>query len=149
MIWHILGTDFSTQGLKKKGFCLEIIWRKFKSFNVNSVSLLSPTTNFDEEQIPHVWKVFSQKPLTDQNLNEIFVERKELKVCDWLAYPSYETNQTLSNFVISDNLYHINAIEWSASAMEMSVIGAKNVANLISEKFNNIDEDLKHSNDEL
>ena len=83
------------------------------------MSLLSPTTNFDEEQIPHVWKVFSQKLLTDQNLNEIFVERKELKVCDWLAYPSYETNQTLSNFVISDNLYHINAIEWSASAMEM------------------------------
>ena len=133
----------------KKSGSSEIIWRKFKSFNVNSVSLLSPTTNFDEEPIPQVWKVFSQKPLTEQNLNEIFVERKESKVCDWLAYPSYETNQTLSDFVISDNLYHINAIEWSASAMEMSVIGAKNVANLISEKFNIINENFMHSNDEL
>ena len=65
----------------------------------------------------------------------IFSEKLETKVCDWLAYPDYSTNQTLSNFVLTNDLYHINAIEWSASAMEMSVIGAKNVANMIIEKY--------------
>ena len=64
-----------------------------------------------------------------------FSEKLETKVCDWLAYPDYSTNQTLSNFVLTNDLYHINAIEWSASAMEMSVIGAKNVANMIIEKY--------------
>ena len=105
---------------------------------INSVSFLTPTKfKPDEatEELPHVWKVFSQKPLTDGDLDEIFKENLETKVCDWLAYPDYSTNQTLSNFVLTNDLYHINAIEWSASAMEMSVIGAKNVANMIIEKY--------------
>jgi prenylcysteine oxidase/farnesylcysteine lyase len=29
--------------------------------------------------------------------------------------------------VLHKNVFHINAIEWAASAMEMSVVGAKNV----------------------
>ena len=42
---------------------------------INSVSFLTPTKfKPDEanEELPHVWKVFSQKPLTDGDLNDIF-----------------------------------------------------------------------------
>lgn len=81
----------------------------------------------------------------------LFLEKLETKVCDWLAYPDYSTNQTLSNFVLTNDLYHINAIEWSASAMEMSVIGAKNVANMIIEKYgiSNEKNSYIHSRSEL
>ena len=68
------------------------------------------------------------------------------------AYPSYSTNQTseFTDFMLEENLYHINAIEWAASAMEMSVIGAKNVANMIIEKVNGkMDTHKMHHNDEL
>ena len=121
------------------------------------MSLLTPT-KFDEEiqELPNVWKVFSQQPLTVKDLSDIFSERREVKVCDWLAYPNYSTNQTLSDFVITNNLYHINSIEWSASAMEMSVIGAKNVANIIIAKHhgkklnsNDENENLMHSHGDL
>lgn len=42
----------------------------------------------------------------------------------------------MGNFTLYKGLYHINAIEWAASAMEMSVIGAKNVANLAYNDWN-------------
>ena len=34
-------------------------------------------------------------------------------------------------FRLRSNLYYTNGIEWSASAMEMSAIAAKNVANMV------------------
>jgi len=34
----------------------------------------------------------------------------------------------LDNFKLHNALYHVNAIEWAASAMEMSAIGGRNVA---------------------
>jgi len=135
----------------------ETIFFVDSKFPINSVSLLTPT-KFDEEiqELPNVWKVFSQQPLTVKDLSDIFSERREVKVCDWLAYPNYSTNQTLSDFVITNNLYHINSIEWSASAMEMSVIGAKNVANIIIAKHhgkkinsNDENENLMHSHGDL
>ena len=36
----------------------------------------------------------------------------------------------LASFVLSPQLYYLNAIELSASAMEMSAIAARNVANI-------------------
>ena len=35
------------------------------------------------------------------------------------------------NFRLHRHLYYTNSIEWSASAMEMSVIAAKNIANMV------------------
>ena len=51
----------------------------------------------------------------------------------WLAYPEYTTNDDLSTFELSPGLYYLNRMEWAASAMEMSVISAKNVANMASQ----------------
>ena len=114
--------------------------------NINSFSLLSPVDYENGDHLPSVWKVFSQNPLENSELDKLFKTRKEMRVCDWLAYPHYDTNQTFyTDFKLDDNLYHINAIEWAASAMEMSVIGAKNVANMIAKDTQTVD----HSRDEL
>ena len=56
----------------------------------------------------------------------------QAEVVDWLAYPKYSPNERsrLASFVLSPQLYYVNAIELSASAMEMSAIAARNVANI-------------------
>lgn len=83
----------------------------------------------------NVWKVFSQQPLTNYQIDQLFESTSHIKVVDWLAYPHYQVPTVPQSFHISDRLYHINAIEWAASAMEMSCIGAKNVALLIKKHF--------------
>ena len=47
-----------------------------------------------------------------------------------LFFSSAHGAKDLGNFTLHRNLHHVNPIEWVASAMECSVIGAKNVANL-------------------
>ena len=76
-----------------------------------------------------VWKVFSQEPLTDSQVNFLFSSVKEKKVVDWLAYPHYESSETnIPPLKLADNIYYVNAIEMAASAMEMEVIGGRNAA---------------------
>lgn len=53
----------------------------------------------------------------------------------WKAYPEYSTDMHLHNFKLHDALYHVNAIEWAASAMEMSAVGGRNVAILAYDDF--------------
>lgn len=101
---------------------------------INSISLLVPINYNFGMKIPEVWKIFSQTPLTEDDLDEIFRTREDIKTVDWLAYPEYSSHyqaHELGNFTLHPGLFHINAIEWAASAMEMSALGGKNVANLI------------------
>lgn len=97
----------------------------------------------DPDPPPTVFKIFSQELLTDEQLDEIFTQRFETKVADWLAYPKYEKQlKTLdeagTRFKLHQGLYYVNAIEWAASAMEMSAIGGKNVANLIFQDWSGL-----------
>lgn len=95
----------------------------------NSIGRISPVDYTPEtHNESNVWKIFSQRPLTDLELLTLFSDVKDKYVKDWLAYPHYDTNPRLDSFVLDKNLYYVNAIEWAASAMEMSVIGARNVA---------------------
>ena len=57
-----------------------------------SLALLTPV-DYDphvEEALPLVWKIFSSRLLTEEDLDELFLERYETEVRDWLAYPQYE-----------------------------------------------------------
>jgi len=123
--------------------------------NVISVSPLYPVDyNPDvDKSLPPVFKVFSKVPLTETELADMFIAEelddqscsaannktakscriKELpvQVFDWLAYPDYQVNQTLQSFVLAEGLFYTNAIEMAASAMEMSSLAGKNVANLV------------------
>lgn len=105
----------------------------------NSIGRQMPvnTTTCPGEDIPPVWKVFSPDTLTKDQLDAFFPDRITVNEIDWLAYPHYASDQSLGDFELTPGLYHINAIEWAASAMEMSVIGAKNAALLSYKHWTN------------
>lgn len=107
----------------------------------NSIGRIYPVdyTEQKNDKKSEVWKIFSQSPLSEKLLKELFIEVKEVKIKDWLAYPHYTSNLRSDKFILHNNLYHLNALEWTASAMEMSVIGAKNVALLLYNNWNNND----------
>ncbi|XP_043528164.1 prenylcysteine oxidase-like [Frieseomelitta varia] len=83
----------------------------------------------------NIWKIFSNKPLKSNIINEMFLNVQEKKQITWKAYPEYITRIPEAKFKLHDTLYHVNAIELIASAMEMSAIGAKNVALLAYKDF--------------
>jgi len=86
---------------------------------------------------PQVYKVFAPRALTETQLLEVFSpggdgDSLKFEVVGWYAYPEYEVPQRMSPFVFDgDGVFYINAIEQAASAMEMSVISARNAANLV------------------
>lgn len=95
----------------------------------NSVGKITPVNNNDEDM--PVWKVFSLMPLKQYELNMLFLEQYETQVFDWLAYPHYavyNTDSTNDTFILHEDLFYVNAVEWAASCMEMSVISGKNAA---------------------
>jgi len=109
-----------------------------------SLAKLSPV-DFDPSSgmpILPVYKIFSTRPLSDRELSLIFKSVETVNVTSWLAYPSYKTVD-LTSFELSPGLYYTSRIEWAASAMEMSVISAKNIANLLSNFWN--DDSRLHS----
>lgn len=103
----------------------------------NSIGKQSPCenrTNLDVEETP-IRKVFSRSDVSASQLNELFSQVDEMKVVSWLAYPHYTPPEKFWSFVLDDGVFYINAIERSASAMEMSAISAKNAALLAHQYF--------------
>ncbi|XP_076248592.1 prenylcysteine oxidase 1 [Calliopsis andreniformis] len=82
-----------------------------------------------------VWKIFSNAPLELGIIEEMFSNLDKVKEINWKAYPEYSTNIQEANFRLHTALYHVNAIEWAASAMEMSAISGRNVAILAHADF--------------
>jgi len=102
----------------------------------NSVGLQDPVenrSNTDPMDLP-IRKVFSRSDLTALQLNELYSNVEQVKVVSWLAYPHYTPPEKFWSFVLDDGVFYINAIEHSASAMEMSAVSAKNAA-LLAHKY--------------
>ncbi|XP_071555111.1 prenylcysteine oxidase 1 [Temnothorax nylanderi] len=101
------------------------------------------------EKNSSVWKIFSRTPVETRLLDVMFSHVTENKQIGWKAYPHYSTNMKLGNFKLHDALYHVNAIEWAASAMEMSAIAGRNVAILANKDFLQKSSSSKMSNEEV
>ncbi|KAM3874308.1 prenylcysteine oxidase 1 [Diretmus argenteus] len=83
-----------------------------------------------------VWKLFSPQPLSQEQLEHMFLSRDSVSETRWLAYPAYRPPQRMTPpFILHDRLYYLNAVEWAASAMEMSAISARNVALLAHHRW--------------
>lgn len=109
------------------------------NFFFQSISRLSPASSrmqpTDHPVAPDVYKIFSPNPLTPQQLATLFDKIQDVHVIPWDAYPQYYQIQAQNpKFELRKGLYYINAIEWAASAMEMSLISAKNAA-LLTNQF--------------
>ncbi|XP_054280927.1 prenylcysteine oxidase 1-like [Macrosteles quadrilineatus] len=100
----------------------------------NSISALTPVV-FDPKYDNKVFKVFSKNVLTDEQLDLLFATRNGFTSIPWLAYPLYDTQDRNLSFVLHNNLFYTNPIEWAASAMEMSAISGVNAALHISERL--------------
>jgi len=91
---------------------------------------------------PKLYKVFAEVDLATADFDKLFEAGYELvKEMPWLAYPKYQENIDLKQMpdIILDaesrqRVYYLNAMEWSASCMEISCISARNVSLLISQK---------------
>lgn len=113
------------------------------SLPYNSVAVNFPVDSSDPNLLCYtdssqrVWKVFSNEKVDGKLMNFLFHTVHQHKEVPHYAYPEYKYRKDfgeLPPFEPIPGLYYINGIEWAASAMEMSVIGAKNVALLIKNR---------------
>jgi len=119
------------------------------SSTIVSIAPLTPVDLREGEPLPPVFKVFSTKPLDEEDLSGLFQPLHSYQVVDWLAYPEYTLEDDLTSFVLAPGLYYTSRIEWAASAMEMSVLAASNVANLIKNDWIGTRENSLHEKEEL
>nr|XP_057912837.1 prenylcysteine oxidase 1 isoform X2 [Doryrhamphus excisus] len=83
-----------------------------------------------------VWKVFSPQSLVQEELQRMFLSWDSVSETQWLAYPAYRTPiRHTPPFILHSRLYYLNAVEWAASAMEMSAISARNAALLAHHRW--------------
>ncbi|NXA75546.1 PCYOX oxidase, partial [Thryothorus ludovicianus] len=97
---------------------------------INSVGVVSPVgdTGGKLPSQSAVWKVYSKEELTKEQLNLLFSSYDSVKAKAWLACPQYSTPEQLPPIVLHEQLYYLNGLERSASAMEMSAVAARNAA---------------------
>ncbi|KAL7846876.1 hypothetical protein SRHO_G00218560 [Serrasalmus rhombeus] len=116
----------------------------------NSLSSVDPTPLLPGYHRPpvnesKVWKLFSQEPLSEEQLREIFVSWERVWEKRWLAYPSYSSSpHPMPPFVLHDRLYYLSAIEWAASCMELSVVAARNMALLAYHHWHDQTDKIDH-----
>lgn len=119
----------------------DILTTDSKGCAINSLSSLDPVHIPQGYKRPpaseaKVWKVFSPQPLSQEQLRDIFISWDSVSETRWLAYPSYRSlHRKAPPFILHDRLYYLNAVEWAASAMEMSAIAARNVALLAHHRW--------------
>uniref|UniRef100_A0A3P9ISN7 Prenylcysteine oxidase 1 n=1 Tax=Oryzias latipes TaxID=8090 RepID=A0A3P9ISN7_ORYLA len=119
----------------------EVLTMDSKGSVINSLSSLDPVHIPEGYKRPpashtNVWKVFSPQPLTQEQLDSMFLSYDSVSETQWLAYPTYRPpHRKIPPFILHDRLYYINALEWAASAMEMSAISARNVALLAHHRW--------------
>ncbi|XP_059822015.1 prenylcysteine oxidase 1-like [Hypanus sabinus] len=82
-----------------------------------------------------VWKVLSPEPLGKKLLRHLFPSWAAVREAQWLAHPRYSPDERMPPFILHDQIYHLNAIEWAASTLEMMAIAAKNGALLAHHRW--------------
>lgn len=84
-----------------------------------------------------VFKIFSPEKLSSSDYMQIF-DKDSFQVIEdmpWLAYPKYEYPQKLPPIEMNQNIFYLNAMEWTASCMEIELISARNIAMLLTKHF--------------
>lgn len=75
-----------------------------------------------------LYKVFSSHALTNNTLSQMFDGGQRIKEHVWQAYPRFSPPEVFAPTILTRGLYYNNALENSASAMEMSAIMGRNSA---------------------
>ena len=105
-----------------------VIFTQPDSF-LNKIGIITPVDWQGANDSARIWKLFSQRPIKDEELAEIFLSHDKITAIDWLAYPDYQSKEVnMPPLLLNSQLYYVNGIELAASAMEMSAIGGRNAA---------------------
>lgn len=80
-------------------------------------------------------QIFSTTPLSEDLLSRLFESPRIIKQESWEAYPLFNPPEEFDSSSISAGFFYNNAIENAASALEMSVLAAKNSTNLFLESL--------------
>lgn len=106
-----------------------------KTLSKNILYIRQLNDNFHKDE----FKVNSDEILTEKDLLEYFEPNYKIKYINhWeMAYPKLTPRklETLPSFQLAENLFYLNAIESVASCMELSMISAKNIVNLIENRY--------------
>mmetsp|Transcript_93233 Transcript_93233/g.272926 ORF Transcript_93233/g.272926 Transcript_93233/m.272926 type:complete len:586 (+) Transcript_93233:58-1815(+) len=89
-----------------------------------------------EQGAPQVYKVLATRQLAEQELDEWFdrCSTSPVQIVDWHACPQYGAPQSFRPFVLDKaGVLYVSAMEQVASTMEMSLVGARNVVNLVAD----------------
>ncbi|KAJ8393937.1 hypothetical protein AAFF_G00054700 [Aldrovandia affinis] len=123
----------------------DVLTMEHKGSVINSLSSIDPVhipTGYSRPPASahKVWKVFSPQTLTKTQLSQMFLSWDTVLERRWLAYPSYrQPLRRTPPFVLHERLYYLGAVEWAASAMEMSAISARNLALLAHHRWHELE----------
>ncbi|VCW98992.1 unnamed protein product [Gulo gulo] len=97
---------------------------------LDNICPVNISANFRRKQPQEaaVWRVQSPKPLLRSQLKTLFRSYYSVQTAEWRAHPVYGSPGTLPRFALHDQLFHLNALEWAASSVEVMAVAAKNVA---------------------
>jgi len=115
---------------------------KLKTFNISNIVLT--------DSVNKIYEIQSDETFLKEDIDKLnFFENgyEILHNFQWeYAYPDLVPfkPENLPEFLIADNIYHINAMESVVSTMETSIISSRNIVNLIEEKFNLKKEERKN-----
>ncbi|KAJ8260883.1 hypothetical protein COCON_G00166060 [Conger conger] len=119
----------------------DVLTMEYQDAFISSLSSLDPVQipsgySRPAASVSNVWKIFSPRPLSEAQLSAMFLSRDTVWGKQWLAYPSYDRPlRRTPPFVLHDRLYYLGAVEWAASAMEMSAISARNMVLLAHHRW--------------
>ncbi|KAI5935301.1 prenylcysteine oxidase 1-like [Manis javanica] len=109
-----------------------ILTTDFPSFfcALDNICPVNISANFRQKQPQEaaVWRVQSPKPLFRSQLKTLFRSYYSVQTVEWQSHPLYGSPATLPPFALHDLLFHVNALEWVASSVEVTAVAAKNVA---------------------
>nr|XP_008526530.1 PREDICTED: prenylcysteine oxidase-like [Equus przewalskii] len=97
---------------------------------LDNICPVNISANFRRKQPQEaaVWRVQSPKPLLRSQLKTLFRSYYSVQTAEWQAHPLYGSRTTLPRFALHDQLFHLTALEWAASSVEVMAVAAKNVA---------------------
>ncbi|KAJ7987201.1 hypothetical protein DPEC_G00336290 [Dallia pectoralis] len=122
----------------------DVLTTDAKGSVINSLSSIDPVIippgySSPPASADSVWKVFSSQPLSQEQLQGMFLSWDSTAEVKWLAYPHYSApRRAAPPFILHDRLYYLSPVEWAASAMEMSAISARNLALLAHHRWHSL-----------
>ena len=122
------------------------VWRAIPRMILTTEHPDAPFNSFSVLRAPSdgapVCKVFSRHPLPDSVVQELFEDVELVRRVPWKAYPHLpplrgapDGHDYGTAFEVAPGLYHLNAAESVASALEVSAVAARNVAALVGRRL--------------